>query len=108
MPLSTIGPSHTERSQPTSSHDSAGSNWLLMYSASDTASDPSPGPRPPGSATLAKRIGSARTNAQVQLGCRAPSTRVPGPIWGGSVNPRRTSRSRRPSTAVSTVSTSAS
>ena len=30
MPLTTIGPSHTERSQSTSAHESAGSNWVLM------------------------------------------------------------------------------
>ncbi len=30
MPLTTIVPSHTERNQSMSSHDSAGSNWELM------------------------------------------------------------------------------
>jgi hypothetical protein len=105
IPLITIGPGHTVRIHSTSAHDSDGSNWLLMYSASETASLPSPGSPP---TTLAKRIGSDRTNAHVQAGWSAPSTSVLGPILGGRVKPRRTSRSRRPSTAVSTVRTSAS
>ncbi len=105
MPFTTIGPFQTERIHSRSSQASAGSNWELTYSASDTAVEPSPTSRP---TTLANRIGSARTNRHVQPGCRAPSTNVPSPILGGSENPRRTSRSRRPSTAVSTVTTSAS
>ena len=49
-------------------------------------------------------IGSLRRKSQVHAGWIAPSISVPSPIFGGSENPRRTSRSRRPSTAVSTVS----
>ena len=53
-------------------------------------------------------MGSLRTNAHVHPGWSIPSRIVPGPIVGGSEKPRRTSRSRRPNTAVSTVRTSAS
>ena len=76
-----------------------------MYSARTTGA-PSAGALAP--VTFAKVIGSARAKAQVQPGCSSPSIRVPGPSWGGMVKPRRTSRSRRPSTAVSTVMTMAS
>ena len=62
-----------------------------------------PEPSGPDPATFANVMGSWRTKSHVQDGCRRPSTSVPGPSFGGSVKPRRTSLSRRPSTAVSTV-----
>ena len=102
MPLMTSGPCQTERIHSTSRHDRAGSNCVLTYSDSVTAVLPSP--IPTDSPTLAKRIGSDRRNRQVQPGWTAPSTSVRNPTLGGSEKPRRTSRSRRPSTAVSTVS----
>ena len=54
-------------------------------------------------ATLANEIGSENANLRLQLGRIIPSTRMSSPIFGGNVNPRRTSRSRRPSMAASTV-----
>ena len=104
-PLSMIGPSQMERSQSTSSQDRAGSNCSWMNSEMTTGVLPSATPLP---VTLAKRTGSLRTKDQVQPGCNAPSTIVPSPMEGGMEKPRRTSRSRRPRTAVSTVSTRAS
>ena len=94
-----------ERSQSTSAHDSAGSNCSWMNSEITTGVLPSAIPLP---VTLAKRTGSLRTNDHVQPGWMIPSRIVPRPSWGGMEKPRRTSRSRRPSTAVSTVSTRAS
>ena len=47
-----------------------------------------------------------RRERDVRRGCSIPSIIVLGPIFGGRVNPRRTSRSRRPNTGVSTVSCS--
>jgi hypothetical protein len=72
-PFTRIFPSHTERSQSTSSHDNEGSNCELTYDESVTGEAPSPTDRP---TTLAKRIGSLRRNASVQRGCSAPSTTV--------------------------------
>ena len=109
IPLITIGPFQTERNQSTSSHDSRASNCVAKVSARLTADDPSGwSVAADEEAMLAKRIGSARTNRQVHDGCTAPSRIVPRPSFGGSSNPRLTSRSRRPRLAVSTVITSAS
>ena len=105
IPFSTMGPSQIERSHSTSSHDSDGSNWDCTWPASETAVLPSSTPL---STTFENVIGSARRKSSVQPGWNAPSNIVSRPILGGSVKPRRTSRSRRPSTAVSTVSHSAS
>ena len=44
IPLTTIGPDHTERSHSTSAHDRSGSNWLLTYADSDTGSCAVAGP----------------------------------------------------------------
>ena len=105
IPLRTSGPSQIERNHSRSRHERPGSNWDAMYSARSTAVDPSP---PAAPWALANRIGSERRKRQVQPGWRKPSSNVPGPISGGRVNPRRTSRSRRPSTGASTVTQSAS
>jgi hypothetical protein len=105
MPFKTMGPSHCARNQSRSRQDSAGSNWELVYSARFTGRSSAGALLP---LTFEKVIGSARAKAHVQPGCSSPSIRVPGPSCGGMVKPRRTSRSRRPSTAVSTVMAMAS
>ena len=99
-PLTSTGPSHSDRIHSTSSHDSVGSNCSFMKAARSTAVDPSMSLLP---ATFAKEIGSEKAKRRLQLGRNMPSNRMPMPILGGSVKPRRTSRSRRPSMAASTV-----
>ena len=87
--------------QSISDHDNAGSNCSEMKSDNVTAV---PVERPAAPLMLANVMGSWRTKSHVHDGCVIPSMRVPSPNVGGKVNPRRTSRSRRPKTAVSTVS----
>ena len=105
MPFTMTGRSLNERSHARSGQASDVSNCEFTKSDRVTAVPP-PGVLPP--VTLAKVIGPPRTNAHVHAGWRMPSTMVPSPMVGGRVKPRRTSRSRRPNTAVSTVTMSAS
>ena len=100
MPLSTIGPSQIGAEPLDVGPRQRRVELRVDVARTATPRLPSPTSRP---TTLANVIGSERANAHVHPGCNAPSTNVPGPSCGGIVNPRRTSRSRRPSTAVSTV-----
>ena len=56
----------------------------------------------------ANSSGSVVSRSNHHAGCSAPSASVRTDSDGGMVSPLRTSRSRRPGTGVSTVSTSAS
>ncbi len=107
MPLTTIGPSQTERSHSTSRPREAGVELRVRCTRPATTAVDAVAHR---ARRRRWRSGSARCarTAHVQPGWMAPSSSVSSPIFGGSSKPRRTSRSRRPSTAVSTVSTSAS
>ena len=85
MPLSTIGPSQ-HRAQPVDvvprrARVELGVDVVRQRHRRGAVADVA---RP---TTLAKRIGSLRTNAHVHAGCRAPSRSVPGPILGGSEKP---------------------
>ena len=56
----------------------------------------------------ANSSGAVVSRSNHHAGCSAPSAKVRSDSVGGIVSPLRTSRSRRPATGVSTVSTSAS
>ena len=103
IPLSAIGPGQSERYQSTSAHVMAALNCFVVKAASETASCSTPG-----MPTKFPKVGRGWVRkSRSHAGRRSVSSTFRTVIRGGRTRPLRTSRSRWPSTGVSTVTTRA-